>query len=193
MTRISTNGKHALVTGGAGLIGSHIVDLLVREGWRVRVLDNLEPHTHRHGKPTWINPSAEWVQADIRDRAAVTHALQDIDVVFHQAAYGGYMPDISKYVHVNSFGTAQLLEIIRDGNLPIKKLIVASSQAVYHEGAAQCPTHGLVFPATRFVEQLRTGDFAVHCPHCGAITTPTPTPEHAPIGGETVYAMTKAD
>ena len=193
MTRISTNGKRALVTGGAGLIGSHIVDLLVHKGWRVRVLDNLEPHTHRHSKLTWINSSAEWVQADIRDRAAVTHALQGIDVVFHQAAYGGYMPDISKYVHVNSFGTAQLLEIIRDGNLPIKKLIVASSQAVYNEGAAQCPTHGLVFPATRPVEQLRTGDFAVHCPHCGAITTPTPTPEHAPIGGETVYAMTKAD
>ncbi|MEP6811218.1 MAG: SDR family NAD(P)-dependent oxidoreductase, partial [Chthoniobacterales bacterium] len=93
--------KRALVTGGAGLIGSHLVDLLVREGWRVRILDNLEPNTHKLGRPAWINPTAEFVQGDIRDRAATTAALQEIDVVFHEAAYGGYMPEIAKYVHVN--------------------------------------------------------------------------------------------
>jgi len=120
--------KRALVTGGAGLIGSHLVDLLVREGWRVRILDNLEPQTHRNGKPGWINPAAEFVKGDIRDRAIVTAALQDINVIFHEAAYGGYMPEISKYVEVNSFGTAQLLEIIREENLPIRKIVVASSQ-----------------------------------------------------------------
>src|ERR687886_349138 len=131
----------ALVTGGAGLIGSHLTDLLVREGWQVCVLDNLEPNTHKRGKPGWINEQAECVQGDIRDRAALESALRDIDVIFHQAAYGGYMPEIAKYVAVNSFGTAQLLEIIRDENLPIKKVIVASSQAVYSEGAALCPAH----------------------------------------------------
>src|SRR4028118_1518685 len=113
------NGKRALVTGGAGLIGSHIVDLLVGEGWRVRILDNLEPNTHREGKPAWVNTAAEFVEGDMRDRATVSAALADIDVVFHQAAYGGYMPEISKYVGVNSFGTAQMLEVIRDENLPV--------------------------------------------------------------------------
>ena len=186
-------GKRALVTGGAGLIGSHIVDLLLRKGWSVRILDNLEPQTHRNGKPFWVSGAAQFCQADIRDRDALAGALQDIDVVFHEAAYGGYMPEIAKYIHVNSFGTAQMLEIIREGNLPIKKIIVASSQAVYSEGAALCPEHGLVFPAVRPIEQLRAGDFAVHCPSCGAVTTATPTPEHAPIGGETVYAITKVD
>ncbi|MGH9914147.1 MAG: NAD-dependent epimerase/dehydratase family protein, partial [Pyrinomonadaceae bacterium] len=193
MRQRNENNKRALVTGGAGLIGSHIVDLLLKEGWRVRILDNLEPNTHRQGKPAWIAPEAEFIKADIRDRAAVTAALEDIDVIFHQAAYGGYMPEISKYVHVNSFGTAQMLEVIREENLPIKKIVVASSQAVYSEGAATCPQHGLVFPPVRSVAQLTSGDFEVHCPQCDGVTAQAPTPERAPTGGETVYAITKVD
>ncbi len=103
------------------------------------------------------------------------------------------MPEISKYVHVNSFGTAQMLEIIRDENLPVRKVIVASSQAVYREGAAICEEHGLVFPETRPTEQLAKGDYSVRCPICDARATSTETPEEAPIGGETVYAITKSD
>lgn len=188
-----THAKRALVTGGAGLIGSHVTDLLVSEGWTVRVLDNLEPQTHRDGKPPWINPKAEFVQGDLTDRATVRAAMADIDVIFHEGAYGGYMPEIAKYVHVNSFGTAQMLEVIREDNLPIKKIVVASSQAVYSEGAVTCPTHGLAFPGVRPVEQLRTGDWSVHCPMCDGPTVSAPTPEQAPIGGETVYGLTKVD
>src|SRR6184192_52733 len=185
--------KRALVTGGAGLIGSHVVDLLVRKGWRVRALDNLEPQTHRRGKPAWINEKAEFVEGDLRDRDTITAALGQIDIVFHQAAYGGYMPEITKFVHVNSLGTAQMLEVIQEKNLPVQKFVVASSQAVYSEGAGECPKHGLVFPSVRPVEQLRKGDWQVHCPLCGAITKSVPTPENAPVGGETVYGLTKVD
>jgi dTDP-L-rhamnose 4-epimerase len=185
--------KRALVTGGAGLIGSHLSDLLVREGWKVRLLDNLEPNTHRRGKPAWINNIAEFIEGDLRDRDTITAALDKIDIVFHIAAYGGFMPEIAKYVQVNSLGTAQMLEIIREKNLPIKKVVVASSQAVYSEGAGECPEHGIVFPAVRPVEQLRKGDWQVHCPICGAITKSVPTPENAPVGGETVYGLTKLD
>jgi len=185
--------KRALVTGGAGLIGSHVVDLLVREGWQVRALDNLERQTHRRGKPAWINEKAEFVQGDLRDRDTITAALDQIDTVFHQAAYGGYMPEITKFVHVNSLGTAQMLEVIREKNLPVQKIIVASSQAVYSEGAGECPKHGLVFPSVRPIEQLRNGDWQVHCPMCGAIMKSVPTPENAPVGGETVYGLTKVD
>ncbi|MEJ7842400.1 MAG: NAD-dependent epimerase/dehydratase family protein [Rubrobacter sp.] len=188
-----TPGKRALVTGGAGLIGSHLSDLLLEQGYRVRILDNLEPNTHRNGKPPWIAPEAEFLHADIRDRKAVRSALEDVDVVFHQAAYGGYMPEMAKYVEVNSFGTAQMLETIRDENLPVEKVVVASSQAVYREGAADCPQHGLVFPDTRPADQLATGDYAVRCPVCGEPSGPLPTPEEAPMGGETVYAITKSD
>jgi dTDP-L-rhamnose 4-epimerase len=185
--------QRALVTGGAGLIGSHVADLLLREGWRVRILDNLEPNTHRRGKPAWINRDAEFVHGDLRDRVTIENALSDIEIVFHQAAYGGYMPEMAKYVQVNSFGTAQMLEVIREKNLSIKKVIVASSQAVYSEGAGECPKHGLVFPKVRPVEQLQRGDWSVRCPICNQPTTSVPTPEEAPVGGETVYGLTKVD
>jgi dTDP-L-rhamnose 4-epimerase len=185
--------KRALVTGGAGLIGSHVADLLVREGWEVRVLDNLEAQTHRRGRPSWINDRAEFIEGDLRDRETISAALDKIDIVFHQAAYGGYMPEIAKYVHVNSLGTAQMLEVICEKNLPVRKIVVASSQAVYSEGAGECPEHGIVFPSVRPVEQLRKGDWEVHCPLCSAITRSVPTPENAPVGGETVYGLTKVD
>ena len=194
---ISPQKKRALVTGGAGLIGSHIVDLLQTQGWSVRILDNLEPQTHRDGKPSWlqaaIRKGAEFVEGDMRDREVVESVLDEIDVVFHEAAYGGYMPEISKYVAVNSFGTAQLLEIIREKNLGVRKIVVASSQVVYPEGAGECPQHGLVFPGLRPVEQLRRGDFSVRCQVCQSPSKSVPTPEHAPVAGETVYAITKVD
>src|SRR5712671_4076082 len=157
---MTAHSKRALVTGGAGLIGSHVADLLQREGWSVRILDNLEPQTHRKGKPAWISNDVEFIEGDVADRETITSALADIDVVFHQAAYGGYMPEIAKYVHVNSLGTALMLEAIREKNLPVKKIIVASSQAVYSEGAGNCPRHGLVFPGVRPVEQLKSGDWS---------------------------------
>ena len=185
--------KRALVTGGAGLIGSHVADLLVREGWEVRVFDNLEAQTHRRGRPSWINDRAEFIEGDLRDRETISAALDKIDIVFHQAAYGGYMPEIAKYVHVNSLGTAQMLEVICEKNLPVRKIVVASSQAAYSEGAGECPEHGIVFPSVRPVEQLRKGDWEVHCPLCSAITRSVPTPENAPVGGETVYGLTKVD
>ena len=179
--------------GGAGLIGSHLSDLLLKEGYEVRILDNLEPQTHRNGKPAWVPREAEFVKADIRDRDAVKVALANVDMVFHEAAYGGYMPEMGKYFHVNSFGTAQMLETIRDENLPVKKVVVASSQAVYREGAANCPEHGLVFPETRPAAQLAAGDYDVRCPLCGAVSESVATPEEAPMGGETAYAITKSD
>src|SRR5436190_22196786 len=78
---MAKNEKRALVTGGARLIGSHVTDLLVREGWKVRVLDNLEPQTHRRDKPAWINPKVEFTHGDIRDRETIAAALDKIDVV----------------------------------------------------------------------------------------------------------------
>ncbi len=183
----------ALVTGGAGLIGSHVVDLLLAEGWAVRVLDNLEPVTHGGAAPAWLAPGAAFVRGDVRDRDAVRGALEGVEAVVHQAAYGGYMPEIAKFVEVNSLGTAHLLEIIRDERLPVRKVVVASSQAVYPEGAGLCPAHGRVFPGPRPIERMAAGRFAVACPACGLDTEPVATPESAPTGGENTYAITKVD
>jgi dTDP-L-rhamnose 4-epimerase len=183
----------ALVTGGAGLIGSHLSDLLVAQGWRVRILDNLEPQTHGAGKPLWVNPKAEFVLGDVRDTATLLPALDGVDTVFHLAAYGGYMPEIAKFVEVNSLGTARLLETIRDRAIPIRKIVVASSQAVYVEGAVRCPAHGVLNPPRREETSMAAGRFEVPCPVCGGPAEPVATPESAPVGGETVYAVTKLD
>lgn len=183
----------ALVTGGAGLIGSHLCDLLVAENWSVRILDNLEPLTHPGGWPKWLAPDAERMLGDVRDVAALRSALDGVDTVFHLAAYGGSMPEIAKFVDVNSLGTARLLEIIRDERLPIRKVIVASSQVVYLEGAVECLSHGRQDPPRRSSARMRCGLFAVLCPVCGGETTAVPTTEEAPTGGEGVYALTKLD
>src|SRR5204862_6221700 len=142
--------------------------LLVREGWEVRVLDNLEAQTHRRGRPSWINDRAEFIEGDLRDRETISAALDKIDIVFHQAAYGGYMPEIAKYVHVNSLGTAQLLEVICEKNLPVRKMVVASSQAVYSVGIVEGLEYGMVLPLEQTVEALRKVDGDVRCPLCSA-------------------------
>jgi dTDP-L-rhamnose 4-epimerase len=181
----------ALVSGGAGLIGSHIVDAALAAGWQVRILDNLQPQSHRRGKPPWAPDAAEFLHGDVRHRRTWERALDGIDVVFHQAAYGGYMPEIAKFIASNGVGTALMLETIRDRNLPVRKVVVASSQAVYNEGAYHCPAHGRFYGATRPMCQLERGDWEVHCPRCGAAATPVPTDEEAPTGGENVYAISK--
>jgi dTDP-L-rhamnose 4-epimerase len=183
--------RTALITGGAGLIGSHIVDQALAAGWDVRILDNLQRQTHREGKPPWVPREAEFVQGDVRNRTVWERALDGIDVVFHQAAYGGYMPELAKFIASNGVGTALMLETIRDRDLPVRKVVVASSQAVYNEGAYACPEHGHFYGSTRPIGQLEHGDFAMHCPNCGAESTPVPTDEDAPTGGENVYAISK--
>jgi dTDP-L-rhamnose 4-epimerase len=120
-----------LVTGGAGFIGSHLVDRFLEEGFQVRILDNLDPRVHPHGKPDYIPAQAEFIEGDIRDREILRYALRHIDVVCHQAAYQDYMPDFSRFFSVNAMGTALIYELIVSDGLPVKKILVASSQAVY--------------------------------------------------------------
>jgi dTDP-L-rhamnose 4-epimerase len=191
MTLSPHHPRRALVTGGAGLIGSHIVDAALVTGWDVRILDNLQPQTHRDGKPPWVPREAEFIQGDVRHRRVWERALDGIDVVFHQAAYGGYMPEIAKFIASNGVGTALMLETIRDRDLPVRKVVIASSQAVYNEGAYCCLEHGHFYGTTRPIAQLECGNFDVHCPACGVAAAPTPTDEEAPTGGENVYAISK--
>src|SRR3954454_12563181 len=104
----------ALVTGGAGLIGSHIVDRLLEEGEEVRVLDNLDPQTHPGGRPDWIPAEVDFVEGDVRDLACLTRCLRGVEEVYHQAAFGGFTSDISTYYDVNATGTARLFEAISE-------------------------------------------------------------------------------
>ena len=156
----------ALIIGGAGFIGSHLVDRFLEEGFEVRVLDSLDPKTHPQGKPSYLPPQVEFIHGDVTDREALRHALRDVAVVSHQAAYQDYMPDFSRFLYVNAVGTALLYELIVEDRLKIRKVIVASSQAIYGEGQYTCREHGHFLPIPRG-QQLLEGKWEVLCPICG--------------------------
>ncbi len=155
-----------LVTGGAGFIGSHLVDRFLKEGFAVRVLDNLDRKIHPQGHPNGLPANVDFIQGDVTDRGMLLAALRDIDVVSHQAAYQDYMPDFSRFLLVNGVGTALIYELIVKEKLPVKKIIVASSQAVYGEGQYTCPEHGFFLPLPRSQEQLSRGEWELRCPRC---------------------------
>jgi dTDP-L-rhamnose 4-epimerase len=181
----------SLVTGGAGLIGSHIVDGLLEAGREVRVLDNLEPQTHPEGAPDWIPDDVEFVAGDIRDKRALEQSLRGVDEIFHQAAFGGFTTEISTYLDANSTGTARLFELIDEQAQPVRKVVVASSQAIYGEGLYRCGLHGVVQPAMRTLAQLERAEWEPGCPTCGESLMPELTHEHARWNGETPYAVSK--
>jgi dTDP-L-rhamnose 4-epimerase len=161
-----------LVTGGAGFIGSHLVDRFIQERFKVRILDSLDPRVHPHGRPDYIPEEAEFVEGDVCDRETLRYALRHVDVVCHQAAYQDYMPDFSRFFSVNAAGTALIYELIVSERLPVKKVLVASSQAVYGEGQYDCRKHGFFQPAPRSREQFNRRAWEVSCPTCGEPSEP---------------------
>ena len=181
-----------LVTGGAGFIGSHTVDLLIANGHTVRVMDNLTPPVHVAGHwPDYLPSGVETVLGDVRDRSAWEAALPGVDAVIHLAAYQDYLPDFSKFFHVNCVGTALLYEIIVEKNLPVQKIVVASSQASYGEGKYTCPNDGVVYPGQRAEAQLKARDWEVKCPECSGAIQWQLTPEDALVNPASAYGMSK--
>ena len=187
-----------LVTGGAGFIGSHLVDGLLARGHRVRVLDALVPQVHGalDGPPSYLSKDAEFMRGDVCDADAVAQALEGIDVVYHEAAevgVGQSMYEIRRYVQANDYGTAVVLEEILKRRDKIRKLIVASSMSIYGEGAYRHPQTGaLEFPQLRADEQLERRDWEMHSAD-GAVLAAVGTPETKPLFPTSVYAVTKQD
>ncbi len=184
-----------LVTGGCGFIGSHLVDRLVGEGHRVRVLDALEPQVHGAAPPPYLNAGAEYTFASVADPGALAATLDGADAVFHFAAsvgVGQSMYEIERYVASNTLATAKLLECVI--NLPHHpaKLIVASSMSVYGEGAYLCPSCGPTLGARR-AEELEAGRWEPRCASCAAELVAVPTRETKAIEPTSVYALTKYD
>ncbi len=183
--------ERVLVTGGAGLIGSHLVDLLVTKGYEVNVLDSLDSQTHPRGKPSWLHPEARFIQGDIRNESHLCKALEGVRSIFHQAAFGGFSDQDAAYVDVNVNGTARIFDVIRVQKLSIEKIVVASSQAVYGEGAYECETDGLQFIPNRAYDQFERKEWDPLCLRCKKKLKPALTSEEKIRQGESPYALSK--
>ena len=183
-----------LVTGGAGFIGSHVVEALASAGHEVRVLDALLPCVHPGGTPPFAgDPGFEFVHGDVRDAQTVDDALRGVSVVCHLAAMVGLgvdFDDAPLYAGCNDLGTAVLLAAM--ARAKASRLVMASSMVVYGEGAYSCAGHGLAAtPPPRQAADLDAGRFEPRCERCGEPLAPELVPEEAPLGPRNVYAATK--
>lgn len=187
--------RHILVTGGAGFIGSHTVDMLVARGDRVRVLDALLPPVHAAGIwPSYLSPHVERIHGNVEDPATLRAALSDIEVVVHLAAYQDYLPNFSRFFHVNAGGTALLYELlVAEAPLfkSVQRVVVATSQAVFGEGRYECPSHGVRFPGQRSLAQLEARDWDPRCEDCGTPMATRPTLANDPPRPHNQYGISK--
>ncbi|MDP6945575.1 MAG: NAD-dependent epimerase/dehydratase family protein, partial [Myxococcota bacterium] len=180
-----------LVTGGAGLIGSHTVDVLLRRGYTVRILDALCAPTHQDGKmPDWVPEAAEFIRGDVGDRPTIDAALDGVDAVIHLAATVGFTPEIGHYFRANSLATATLLEAIRHRPTPLRRLVIASSVGVYGEGRYQTASGEIVEGAMRPVAQLEAGQWEPLGPE-GRPLTPVCTDESKRPDPPNPYCISK--
>ncbi len=192
MAAVGEADGRILVTGGAGFVGSFIVDRLVARGIDVVVLDNLSPAAHP-GRPEYLNADARYVWGDVRDAGAWDEALAGVTAVSHQAGRVGLgvdFGDARSYVADNDVGWVVGLSALHDRRFE-GRVVLASSMVVYGEGRYRCAEHGIVRPAARRAVDLDAGRFEPPCPLCGAALTGEPVPEDAPTDPRNVYAATK--
>lgn len=166
-----------LISGGAGFIGSHTADLLLKKGYRVRILDNLSPKTHDGKWPKYLDKRIDKVKGDVRIKKDWEKALKGVSYVIHLAAWMDLMPEFSKFFSVNVVGTANLYEVIVANKLLIKKVVVASSQFVYGQGKWKCKKDGIIFPKDRENSDLQKGIWDLKCPKCNGVISSLPNTE----------------
>lgn len=191
---MTKKNRSVLVTGGAGFIGSFLVDLLVERGYKVTIFDNLEDQVHHGGIPSYLNKKARFIKGDVRNYTALKDALDDIDFVYHLASAVGVAQsnyEIKKYTDANVGGTANLLDIIVTLKLPVKKIVSVASMTGYGEGNYTCARCGVVRPGLRGEEQLLKGCWELFCPLCALPVKPIPTGESAQEYPNSIYAISK--
>lgn len=155
-----------LVIGGAGFIGSHTADELEKKKYKIRILDVLHPGVHFEKWPVWVKRSWEKIRGDATDPKTLLRALKDIDYVVHMAALTDLVPNYKEFFDINVGSSALLYQLIAENNLPIRKIVMASSQFVYGEGRAKCKKHGEISPKPRSFERLKKGLWKPVCLEC---------------------------
>lgn len=186
-----------LITGGAGFIGQRVARALLMQGSQVRILDNFSPQIHATSTlPDDLAPHVELIEADVRDRGAMARALHSVEGIVHLAAETGTgqsMYEIDRYFSVNVQGTATMLDLLQNTDCAprLRNIVVASSRAVYGEGAYQCASHGRVYPEQRSHEFLAKGVFDPLCPVCGGMVRLAATDEPSPFQPMSMYGLTK--
>jgi dTDP-L-rhamnose 4-epimerase len=189
--------KTILITGGAGFIGQKLSFALIEEGFKVRIIDNFHPQVHAVKElPPNLAQDVDLITADIRDVDAMRLALKGVDALVHLAAETGTgqsMYEIDRYFSVNVQGTAVLLDLLQndDSAKNVKTVVVASSRAIYGEGAYSCSVHGVVYPEQRGRSKMEQGYFEPMCPICEATTSILHTTEAAPFKPMSIYGLTK--
>src|SRR3954468_711353 len=187
-----------LISGGAGFIGSHLADRLVREGHRVRALDSLDRQVHPDGeRPLYLADEVELVVGDVRDRDVLRRAIDGVDTVVHFAAavgVGQSMYEIERYTSINSIGAAVVLEEVLERRDAIRKLLVASSMSIYGEGQYRNPRTGEsgLAPWIRPEHQLAAREWEP-IGDDGTPLEPEPTAETKPLRPTSIYAINKRD
>lgn len=183
--------RKVLVTGGAGFIGGRTATALLAAGYEVRILDALAEPVHPAREwPSSLRSACECVEGDVRSRRDWASALDGVDAVIHLAAYQDYLPDFSTFFHTNAAGTALLFEVVVADRLPVQRIVVASSQAVYGEGPYRCPEHGIQHPESRATARLRAGLWEIPCPICAAEMMPIPATETV-VNPRNAYGISK--
>jgi dTDP-L-rhamnose 4-epimerase len=188
--------NRVLITGGAGFIGIRVARNLLNHGHEVSILDGFIPQIHGSNAelPADLRDAVQLFRGDVRDASLCARALQDQHILVHLAAETGTgqsMYRVRHYSDVNIGATATLLELLLEGKQSVQNVVVASSRAIYGEGAAQCPEHGRVYPDARSKESMEAKDFEPKCPFCGCSTRMVATPEEAPFRPSSLYGLTK--
>ena len=186
--------KRILVTGGAGFIGSFLVDRLILDGHEVTILDSLVPQVHHGKKPEYLNPQAQFIHGDVCDKEAVEHALKNVSVIYHLASRVGVAQsnyEIEEYVSGNVTGMATILDVVVKKKLPIEKILMTASMTSYGEGDYECSTCGKVKPQLRVSAPSVSGSFEPNCPICGGVLRAIATNESSLLTNNSVYSLTK--
>ncbi|MFH0863462.1 MAG: SDR family NAD(P)-dependent oxidoreductase [Candidatus Gottesmanbacteria bacterium] len=186
--------KNILVTGGAGFIGSFLVDKLISQGYRVKILDNLDFQVHQGKVPAYLNKKVNFINGDVTSLKTFKEVLKEVEVVFHLAAKVGVAQSnykVKDYIDTNIGGMGNLLNALVNSKNCVKKVIMTASMTSYGEGDCHCSSCDRVKPSLRTLDQLKNKKWELICPLCGKIVKPIPTNENSSLTQNSIYSISK--